>query len=100
MTLSLPETKNRSEIEALKADWARDPMWDLPRTEGFEAYREELQLYSDRMTSQWDHEYDLKLEAKARAIGSPENKDLAEYILMLEQRVDALNDRLTRLENL
>lgn len=74
-------------------------MWDLPTTEGFEAHRKELQLYSDRMTAQWDHEYDLKLEAKARAIGCPQNKDLAEYILMIERRCDELSNRLARLEN-
>jgi hypothetical protein len=37
--------KTREEVEALKANWLSDPIWDIEDTEGFEEYRAELREY-------------------------------------------------------
>lgn len=34
--------KTSEEIEALKASWMSDPIWDIENTEGFEDHRDEL----------------------------------------------------------
>jgi hypothetical protein len=38
-------TKTPEEIEALKANWRKDPCWDIEDTEGFEEIKAELELY-------------------------------------------------------
>jgi len=34
--------KTREEVDELKRQWKRDPIWDIEETEDFEEYREEL----------------------------------------------------------
>lgn len=45
--------KTREEVDGLKADWTRDPCWDLVDSEGFEEYREELAQYENKMKAIW-----------------------------------------------
>ena len=40
--------KTRDEVEHLKQNWYNDPIWDLPETEGFDEYRDELREYRDQ----------------------------------------------------
>lgn len=52
----MSEKRTPEEIEKLKADWAKDPIWDIENTEGFEAHYGEL--------FDWRKEYEAKMEAK------------------------------------
>jgi len=46
-------SKTREEIEALKASWKNDPIWDLEDTEGFEEYRDELVAFQKEQEAKW-----------------------------------------------
>ena len=48
--------KTRTEIEDLKRGWLKDPCWDIEETEGFEAHREELELFHATMRAKWKKE--------------------------------------------
>jgi hypothetical protein len=84
--------KTREEVEELKASWNSDPCWDLWDTEGFEHYRDELLEYSQKCEKEWNAAYEKKLLDKADAIGVPGNKQLAIYILGLEDTIEKLGD--------
>ena len=45
--------KTREEVEALKADWLKDPIWDIEDTEGFEDHHDELKAFHDQMRKEW-----------------------------------------------
>ena len=45
--------KLRKDIEALKRNWYKDPIFDLEDTEGFEAHREELKQFSKESKEHW-----------------------------------------------
>lgn len=60
-------TKN--ELDKLKSDWYRDPIWDIYETEGFEEHQEELVAYQKQCEQAWEEEAlqresDLKKEAE------------------------------------
>lgn len=71
-------TKSIQEIEQLKADWRRDPCWDIEETEGFEAHRDELLQYRQQYNAECEQNeknrlqrlkrvwYDLTLNETAR----------------------------------
>lgn len=44
--------KTIEEIEALKEEWAKDPIWDIEETDGFEAYAEELLVWREARSQQ------------------------------------------------
>jgi len=52
--------KTREEVEALKLNWQKDPIWDIEDTEGFEEYREELiefhKIWTEKCDEQWEKE--------------------------------------------
>lgn len=43
-------------VEKLKADWLRDPCWDIEETEGFEGYRSALLQFRRETEVRWAHE--------------------------------------------
>lgn len=47
------QAKTREDVERLKVDWSRDPIWDIEDTEGFEEYRDELIAYSKLKKQEW-----------------------------------------------
>jgi hypothetical protein len=60
--------KTREEVEKLKINWQKDPIWDIEDTDGFEEYRDELIEYHKQCNVVWekkDHERALK-ERKTR----------------------------------
>ncbi len=57
------------EIEALKADWERDPCWDIEYTEGFEAHRDELRAWSEHVKARWAAAEQQRLKAEATRRG-------------------------------
>ena len=48
--------KTREEIEELKRQWTRNPIWDIETSEGFEEYHKELEVYSLEWRIKWEHE--------------------------------------------
>lgn len=45
--------KTRKDIEVLKANWLRDPCWDVEGTEGFEAHHDELLAFRHGTEARW-----------------------------------------------
>lgn len=62
------------EIEDLKADWKRDPIWDIEEAEGFEAHREELLAYRLECEEGWKRQYRERLERRAAELGMTPEK--------------------------
>jgi len=60
--------KTNEQIEALKANWSKDPCWDIEDTEGFEGYREEL--------INWRVQRELKIENEI----TERNKKRVEFV--------------------
>ena len=55
---ALYDRRTPAELEKLKAEWRRDPCWDIWRTEGFEAHRDELKEYQAQCEMKWEAESD------------------------------------------
>lgn len=51
--------KTTQEIEDLKAQWIKDPIWDIEDTEGFEDYRNDLLNFS----AEWKEKCDMQFKA-------------------------------------
>lgn len=49
--------KTTEQIDALKANWSKDPCWDIEATEGFEAHREELLAFRLKTEREGDKAY-------------------------------------------
>lgn len=86
--------KSREEVQELKAQWRRDPCWDIFDTEGFEEYREELKSYQEECEFVWDQMRVRDLEIKAGKMGIPNNLVLAAYIEKLEFRISQLSEKI------
>jgi len=54
--------KSREEIEHLKAEWTRDPCWEIYDTKGFEDHREELKKYQEEYYLALSYETELEEE--------------------------------------
>jgi hypothetical protein len=46
-----------AELDALKEQWRENPCWELADTEGYEAYRAELQAFQNEVEASWESEY-------------------------------------------
>lgn len=46
--------KTRTEIDALKRNWAADPCYEIEDCEGFEEHREELLVFKAAMGARWE----------------------------------------------
>lgn len=82
--------KSDQQIEDLKADWLNDPCYDLEETPGFEHHYLELKNFSELSKKNWELQRNREINAKAHELGIPGNKDLARYIMMLEDRLEKL----------
>ena len=93
------------EIERLKRDWLDDPCYDLYGAEGFEEHEEELREFQTMTERRWEAEraereakeaarWASRVAKKAEELGIPDNLRLAEYVLKLEARVDAIDKAL------
>lgn len=64
--------KTREDVEALKDNWLKDPMWDLADTPGFEEYHSELDKFQDEQEAKWKAAREEKekqsFEYRAKAI--------------------------------
>lgn len=43
--ITTPARQSLEALEELKAQWSCDPCWDIEKTEGFEAHRQELYVF-------------------------------------------------------
>jgi len=46
--------KTREQVEALKKNWHKDPIWDIEATDGFEEYHDELKAYHLECEYRWE----------------------------------------------
>lgn len=46
--------KSVKDIDALKANWLSDPIWDIEKTEGFEDHKEELLAFRKEQEEKWE----------------------------------------------
>ncbi len=54
MTTTTTETKKtREDFEKLKADWLKDPNWNIENTEGFEEFTVELTGFREHHEEEW-----------------------------------------------
>jgi len=56
-------SKTTAELDALKANWLKDPCWDLATTEGFEEYHSELDKFQDEQEAKWKAQREEKAHA-------------------------------------
>lgn len=90
--------KTPEEIQKLKDGWRHDPIWDIERTEGFEAHFEELKAYRLEVEKEKQERREKELLEKAEKLGIPGNIMLAKYIQKLEDNIDHHIYRLDKLE--
>lgn len=91
--------KSRAEIEALKADWLNDGVWDIEDSEGFEAHREELLAFRKEIEAQRADKYGQKAIAeglKRAQLIIDINESLGLNNLVLAERLLAMQDRVDR----
>jgi hypothetical protein len=75
--------KTREEVEALKRNWLKDPIYDLATVEGFEEYHGELDKFQDEQEAKWKAEADKKLTNKASDLGV--SKEEAKHLSSFEK---------------
>ncbi len=97
--------KTRQEIDELKRQWLRDPIWDIETTETFEDHKEELKVFRLKQEEIWDEYRKNQMRAEndrlaqmAEALGIPGNIALVVYIRKLEGQVIELTERLNRMD--
>lgn len=90
--------QEKVELRNIKRQWASDPCWDIEDTEGFEAHRNELLVYSTEMKREWAEKAQAKLEAKAIELGVPGNVKLAQYVIRLEDKINKLSEMIDAFE--
>ena len=61
--------KTNDEVEKLKQNWLKDPIYDLYNIEGFEEYEEELKQFQIEHEKRWEDEKNRKLDIKAKELG-------------------------------
>lgn len=61
-------TKTQDQINALKADWEKDPCWDIEATEGFEDHKEELLAFRLQKEAEWQSEVEEDIARRARVV--------------------------------
>lgn len=90
--------RSREEVQKLKADWRRDPCYEIEETPSFEEHAEELRAYREEFERRNRELGDEILREKAARIGCPGNLDLAGYVEGLELSIERLSERLDVLE--
>lgn len=88
--MELNKKKTQEEIRLLKRDWKSDPCWEIEDTKGFEDHRDELLAFRKQKEQIWEMERNTRLQAKSEDLGVTGNLVLARYIIVLEERILAL----------
>ena len=92
MTTLKPRTT--AEINHLITEWCNDPYWVLQDTEGFEYHRDQLAEFAAAVLAYKDNSWRQRLDNKVKELGLPGNLLLAAYVLRLEDRISALENRV------
>jgi len=58
----------QDEIEKLKANWLKDPCWDIEDEDGFEEHREELLKFRKETEFAWQLEEEERIARRARVV--------------------------------
>ena len=86
--------KTRRDIESLKAEWLRDPCWDVEGPEGFEAHACELHAFRLTREARWKAAEDVReaaINAEADRLGMHGLLCLVRQLERMQQRhTDAL----------
>lgn len=83
--------RTAEQLWKLKRQWASDPCWDIETTEGYELHYAELLEYRLLCEVRWNMAREERIAAYAAKIGA--GKRLAEYVMGLENRIEALENR-------
>ena len=87
-------TKTRKEVEQLKSNWESDPCWDIEETEGYEFHYGELMRFRIEKEAEWAQQHTNEILKKADALLC--SFSLAEYLVRLEEKIDAMNEAISR----
>lgn len=84
--------KTRREVEELKQQWLADGCWDIETTEGFEEYKEELELFNTVSNLKYEiKKLKNQIEQKDKTIELlSSNKKVVDKIMCLELRINYL----------
>ena len=86
--------KTSEEINKLKLSWAKDPIWDLEWTEGFEDHYDELLDFRKLKEKEWKNKNLERIDAKCKRLGIEGNHMLMQYLEMLEYQIEGLRREL------
>jgi hypothetical protein len=92
--------KTEKEIEDLKANWIKDPCWDIEDTEGFEEHKEELLAYRLQIEADIQAEAIERTErrrrvvAMATAINNPKITDVIYTYGEIEHEINLLTHQI------
>lgn len=100
MTTTQPPTprKTREEVEALKANWLYDPIWDLGDEEGFEEYWDELNAFRIETKAEWEREYQDTLKAARARYGLADNDVLVKSLVDMQWQIDSLRRKIEKMQ--
>ncbi|MDB2481742.1 hypothetical protein N9W84_01085 [bacterium] len=108
----MEEIARTIDVEALKEQWVKDPIWDIEDTEGYEDFREELISFRIKMKKIWhrnfiemeekrkNKNYDFFNEKFSDSVGYSDRFLLAQVYKNLIEKIEELEDRVKELENL
>lgn len=82
--------RSTEEIEALKASWCNDPIWDIEDTDGFELHRDELLAYRLKWEARVKLHREQRILKFATPLGLENNHALAEYLMLQEAVIEEL----------
>jgi len=82
------------EIEKLKQDWQRDPIWDIEETDGFEEHRQDLLAFRLKLEDHWEQLRKRAIRDKALKLHALDKEKLVEYCMGLERRIEKVEGLL------
>jgi hypothetical protein len=84
-------------VEKLKADWLRDPCWDIEDTEGFEGYRDHLAAFATEQRARWAREQAQRQQTEREAQPAYWLKELVTEIKTMNAHLASIDGRLSLL---
>ena len=85
------QKRTEAEIEDLKRQWERDPIWDIEETEGFEAHREELLAWREAKEAEWEDETKRKEAEDLEKLKIASDHDTWKAIQSIKKEIDRLD---------
>lgn len=98
--------KSPAEVAELKAQWVKDPCWDLATTKGFGDYEDELDAFQKEKESEWAQQREERRKERAAAeLKEIEQRvndfelgwDFGPVAVLLERAMDRQTEQLRRL---